>query len=122
MNLQLRSTSIVGMPKGNILLFLAKAVMGIEPCFCAVFGKIKTNPPNTEGHTELSEANIAIFDESGSCSSLYPVRHGHKYPFGGGMAEIDESGMGVSWTTADECGRNMFFGTRIRPADVLVAL
>lgn len=123
MDPRIHDGQIIGLPGGNIVLFLAKTTLCGVPVFCAVFGPADTcTPPPTQMFVELFDAKLAIFDEKGALFSIYAVHHGHKYSYGGGLAEISNDGGGVRWTTADECGSYRFLGQRIPPRDVLIAL
>ncbi|AKM77782.1 MAG: hypothetical protein UY31_C0006G0022 [Candidatus Wolfebacteria bacterium GW2011_GWE1_48_7] len=122
MNLRIVNDTIVGLPDGNTVFFLAKANLhGVIYCY-AIFGPTATCLPKPgETFTELFDAKVAVFRTDGSMYALYYAHHGHKYALGGGMVEII-SGRSIVWTTPDECGCTRIFGERIHPRDILIAL
>ena len=114
---------IDNLPEGWVTLFMAKTAHAYPFLYVAIVGPRDTCAPEHGCQfCELGgEAKVIQFSLENV--RVHDVHHGHKYIQGGGMVELDKSTTGgISWTTADECGCNEFFGVRIPPEDVLVAL
>lgn len=113
---------LVDPPEGTAPLFLAKVPSSPSTAtYCAVLAPEAMQHPEPKGdEIPLVGATVAIFDEKGSLSSIYPVLSGCKLVAGGGVAYLSERRQ-IQWTTGDECGRNEFLGIRIPLKNVFVA-
>lgn len=83
-----RRPEVKGIPKGDIILFLAK--ISDEKGYCVIYGPSKTCLSDNWNFTKLLDAKVVV-GHSGQPIEPFKVKQGHIYSDGGGLVEWDES-------------------------------
>ncbi|AKM77781.1 MAG: hypothetical protein UY31_C0006G0021 [Candidatus Wolfebacteria bacterium GW2011_GWE1_48_7] len=112
---------LVNLPEGWVTLFLARTRESAF-LFGAVIGLRDKCLPTDEGIQREIGGFAKVLQFTVENIHVLDVYHGHKYPQGGGLVDVNLLDKSVIWAGVDECGRNEFFGERIPLADVLVTL
>jgi len=111
---------IVELPENYLVLLLVKMTLRNTPCFGAVICPEGGYPPQGTRCSDIFEAKAIVFSEKGLSVALNESIFGCRRSAGGGSIEflIERSKSVVEWTTRGTCN---FFGTQIKPEDILVA-